>query len=125
MLIADHIAPILTVTGIVTGLVVLQFFFPQKVLKLLSKIEMRDEAGIFFARHWGLLAFSMGGLLVYAADHPELRAPVMLFAAIEKAGLVGFVILHAKRPYTQGLRLAAVFDGLCVLMYAAYLAGLA
>jgi hypothetical protein len=124
MIIADHIGIILDVTGAITGAVVLQFFFPEKVLHLLSKQTIRDEAGLFYARHWGLLAFAMGGLLLYAAGHAEARAPIMLFAAIEKAGLVGLIALHAKRPYTQGMRLAAVFDGICVLVYAIYLAGI-
>ncbi|HEX7642936.1 MAG TPA: hypothetical protein VF472_12085 [Burkholderiaceae bacterium] len=125
MIIADHISTILTVTGVVTGLVVLQFFLPVAVLRLLSKIDMHDEAGLFFARHWGLLAFVIGGLLVYSADHAEARGAIMLAAAVEKAGLVALVLLHGRRPYTRGLRLAAGFDGVCVLIYAAYLLGLA
>ncbi len=125
MIIADHIDIILDVTGAITAVVVLQFFFPQKVLRLLSKQTIHDEAGLFYARHWGLLAFAIGGLLIYAAGHAEARAAIMLFAAIEKAGLVGLIALHARRPYTQGMRLAAVFDGICVLVYAIYLAGIA
>jgi hypothetical protein len=125
MIIADHIAIILDVTGAVTGIVVLQFFFPAQVLRLLSKQAIHDEAGLFYARHWGLLAFAMGGLLIFAAGHAEARAAIMLFAAIEKAGLVGLVALHARHPHTQGMRLAAVFDGICVLVYAVYLAGIA
>lgn len=121
MFIADHISLILTVTGIVTGLVVLQFFFPRPVLRLLSKLAIEDEAGLFFARHWGLLAFVIGGLLVYAADHAEARSPIVLAAAIEKAGLVALVLLQRHKPFTKGLRLAAAFDGICVLVYAAYL----
>ncbi len=121
MFIADHISLILTITGIVTGLVVLQFFFPKPVLRLLSKLTIEDEAGLFFARHWGLLAFVIGGLLVYAADHAEARTPIMLAAAVEKAGLVALVLLQWNKPFTKGLRLAAVFDGICVLVYAAYL----
>jgi len=121
MFIADHISLILTITGIVTGLVVLQFFFPKPVLRLLSKLTIEDEAGLFFARHWGLLAFVIGGLLVYAADHAEARTPIMLAAAVEKAGLVALVLLQWNKPFTKGLRLAAVFDGICVSVYAAYL----
>jgi len=125
MIIADHISAILTVTGIVTALVVLQFFFPVAVLRLLSKLSIEDEAGLFFACHWGLLAFVIGGLLVYAAGHAEAREAIMIAAAVEKAGLVGLVLLNASKPFTHGLRLAAVFDGVCVLIYSAYLLGLA
>ena len=125
MIIVDHISAILTVTGIVTGLVVLQFFFPAPVLRLLSRLSIEDEAGLFFARHWGLLAFAVGGLLVYAAGHAEAREAIMIAAAVEKAGLVALVTLNRKKTFTQGLRPAAVFDAICVLIYAAYLCGIA
>lgn len=123
MLITDHISTILYVTGIVTALTVFQFFFPAKFLKLLNQITIHDEAGMFFARHWGLVVFSVGALLIYAADHPAARNAIILFALIEKLGLVALVVANAKHPFTRGLRLAAGFDTVCCLMYAAYLAG--
>ncbi|MGZ5780328.1 MAG: hypothetical protein ACXWIN_05145 [Burkholderiaceae bacterium] len=125
MFITDHISGILTVTGIITASAVLQFFFPVQILKHLNKLEIHDEAGLFFARHWGLLAFSIGALLVYAAGHPEARAPIMLFALIEKLGMVAFGVMHRNRAYMKGMRVAVVFDTICVLMYGTYLGGLA
>src|SRR4051812_42904936 len=103
MFISAHISTILIVTGVVTMLPIFQFFFPAQVLKLVNKLDIKDEAGLFFARHWGLLAFCIGALLVYAAWHPELRVPVMLLAAAEKAGIVALVALHRGRPYAKGL----------------------
>jgi hypothetical protein len=125
MLISDNISAILYVTGAITASVVIQFFFPAKALKLLNQIEIQDEAGRLFARHWGLLAFSMGALLIYAAGHPQARAAIMLFALIEKIGLVVLIVSDGKRAYTRGLRLTALFDSLCSLLYAAYLGGIA
>ena len=86
MVVADHISAILTVTGGITALPIFQFFFPAQTLKLLSKLSISDECGIFFARHWGILAFSIGALLIYAGAHAEARAPIMQFALIEKSG---------------------------------------
>jgi hypothetical protein len=125
MFIAEHISIILMVTGVLTGLPILQFFFPVQMLKYLNRLTINDEVGLFYARHWGLLAFCIGALLVYAATHPEIRAPIMLFAALEKWGMVALAVMHWKRPYTQGLRLAALFDLICMLLYGAYLANLA
>lgn len=121
MFITTHISTILIVTGAITALPILQFFFPVQVLKLLNKFDIKDDAGLFFARHWGLLAFCIGVLLMYAAWHPELRTPIMLLAALEKAGIVGLVALHWQRPYAKGLIGAAVFDSICVVLYGAYL----
>lgn len=125
MFITDHISIILMVTGAVTVLPIFQFFFPVQILKILNKLEIHDEAGLFFARHWGILAFSLGALLIYAATHAEARAAIMLFALIEKAGMVALVALHWNRPYTKGLRLAAAFDLICVVLYGVYLTGIA
>ncbi|HXA47575.1 MAG TPA: hypothetical protein VNW52_08085 [Burkholderiaceae bacterium] len=125
MPISDHISIILYVTGAITSLAVLQFFFPARFLKLLNQIEIHEEAGLLFARHWGLLAFSLGALLIYAADHPQARNAIMLFVLIEKVGLVILVASHSKRPYTRGLRLTALFDTICSVLYAAYLGGVA
>lgn len=121
MLVA-HFAAVLWVTGAITMTPVLQFLAPRQVLARMYRIELTDEAGLFFARHWGLLAAAFGGLLMFAAAHPELRPAVVTAALFEKAGiLVAFAIVR-RRPFARGLRLAVVFDTACVVMYAAWLA---
>jgi hypothetical protein len=125
MIIAQNIEGVLLVTGIVTALPILLFLFPSAGLKHLFKLGIDDPAGRFFARHWGLMAFSVGLLLVFAAHHPELRRPVMLVALIEKAGLVALIIAHWNQPHTRGLRGVVAFDGACVIVYALFLLGIA
>jgi pimeloyl-ACP methyl ester carboxylesterase len=120
----NQIARILAVSGAVTMLPVLQFFAPVQFLEHSSGIVIADDAGLLFARHWGLLAFSMGALLVYAARHPEARKPIVLAAAVEKLGLVVAIALAWGNPAMQGLHLAAIFDGACVLLYATWLLGI-
>src|ERR1700709_1724671 len=87
----DHISIILMVTGIVTALPILQFLFPALAIKLLYKLEIDDQAGLLFARHWGLMAACFGGLLIFASSHEEVRMPIVAAAMLEKAGLVGGV----------------------------------
>jgi hypothetical protein len=125
MIITDNIKAILVVTGVVTASPILQFLSPALGLKLLFKLGVPPGAGGFFARHWGLIVGGFGALLVYAAYHPELRAPLMLVALIEKAGLVTLIALDWSKPHTAGLRLSAAFDATCVLVYGAYLLHLA
>lgn len=125
MMITAHISAVLYVTGAITALPLFQFLFPAPVLKRFSQLEIKDEAGLFFARHWGLLVFCIGALLIYAAGHAEAREPIMLFALIEKLGLLVLMAAHWKRPYVKGLRGAAAFDLVCSLLYGAYLGGIA
>ena len=124
-MITQHISTILWITGIVTMLPILQLFFPATFLKILNQTEIRDELGMMFARHWGALVFVLGGLLVYAASHPELRGPIIAAALIEKAALVLLIIINLRQPFCKGFVLTAVFDGACCVIYALYLFGLA
>ena len=117
MILSDNLAGILLVTGLVTASPVLQFLAPALGLKVLFKLAPPEGAGGFFTRHWGLMATAFGALLIFASSHPEVRAPVMLAAMIEKAGLVGLIAADWREPHTAGMRLTAVFDSACVVLY--------
>jgi hypothetical protein len=121
-MLVEHFAAVLWVTGALTVTPIAQFFAPKLVLARMYQIELTDEAGLFLARHWGLLAASIGGLLLFAAAHPELRPAVVTAALVEKAGIVVAFLLVRNRPFARGLRLVAAFDALCVLLYAIWLA---
>ncbi len=123
--IARHIDAVMLVTGIATALPILLFLFPVVGLKHLFKLRIDDPAGRFFAQHWGLMAFSVALLLIYAAGHAELRRPVMLVAMIEKAGLVAMILASWNQPHARGLRGVALFDGACMIVYAWFLLGVA
>jgi hypothetical protein len=120
-MLAEHFAAVLWVTGAITTIPVLQFLAPRQVLARMYRIELTDEAGLLFARHWGLLAAAFGGLLMFAAAHPAVRPAVVTAALVEKAGIVVSFVLVRRRPFARGLRLVVVFDTACVLVYAAWL----
>ena len=121
-MLVEHFAAVLWVTGAFTMTPILQFIAPRPVLARLYRIELADEAGVLFARHWGLLAACIGGLLLFAAAHPELRPAVVTAALVEKAGIVLSVALVRRQPFARGLRLVVVFDSACVVVYAIWLA---
>jgi hypothetical protein len=120
-MLVEHFAVVLWVTGAITTTPVLQFLAPRQVLARMYRIELTDEAGLFFARHWGLVAASVGGLLMCAAAHPELRPAVVTAALFEKAGIVVAFAIVRRRPFARGLRMVVVFDTACVVTYAAWL----
>lgn len=121
-MLVEHFAAVLWVTGAITATPVLQFLAPRQVLARMYRIELTDEAGVLFARHWGLLAACFGGLLLFAAGHPAVRPAVVTAALVEKAGIVVAFLLVRRRPFARGLRLVAAFDAACVVVYAAWLA---
>ena len=82
-----------------------------------------EVVGIALVRHWGLLVFLVGVLLIYAAFHPEMREPITVVAAVEKIGF-GLGILGTslrRHPIAAGI---AVGDTLIPIVYVLYLLGL-
>ena len=68
---------ILIVTGAVAAIAVLQLIAPAPVLRMIFGEAPTDEVGLAVARHWGLLTFLIGALLIYAvADHAPLNQRV-------------------------------------------------
>ena len=116
-MIAKYFTPILYVTGLITMVPLAQFFAPAAVLSI-SGLQTGDAVGLLHAQHWGLLAFSIGALLVYAAKRPGVRRPIVLAAGVEKLGLCALVALGWSNPALQGLHPVLFIDGLCVLLYA-------
>ena len=121
-MIDKHFSKILIITGIITMLPIVMFFFPWAMLGLFG-LNVGREAGVPFTKHWGLLAFCFGALLVYSAKHVELRRPIVIAAAIEKIGLCVIIAMAWNEPSLQALRPILFVDGIIVLIYGLWLLG--
>ena len=122
-MIATHIELILIVTGAATATMLSQFFAPLPVLRLIFGEAPTDVVSLALARHWGLLIFCVGVLLIYAAFYLPVRVPILVVAVIEKVALGVWVLGTSLRR--QGI--AAVVAGgdlLIALVYVLYLSGL-
>src|SRR5262245_18583296 len=121
-LIATHIEPILIITGAITAIALVQFLAPSRVLRMIFGETPTDAISLALARHWGLLIFCVGVLLIYAAFHPSVRDPAMVFASTEKVALGTGVLGTSLRKHAIAAAIAAG-DSLIALVYIAYLAG--
>jgi len=121
-MIAAHIELILIVTGAATATMLTQFFAPLPVLRLIYGEAPTDRISVALARHWGLLIFCVGALLIYAAFYPSVRAPILVFAIIEKIGL-GVCMLGTSLPGQGIAAVLAAADLLMALVYVLYLSG--
>jgi hypothetical protein len=117
-----HIDIILIVTGALTAAALLQFFAPMPVLRMIYGDAPADEVSLVLARHWGLLIFLIGALLIYAAFLPAVRTPATLLAAIEKIAFSVGVLGTSLRKHPVAVAIAAG-DSLIALVYVLYLAG--
>ena len=121
-MVGTHIELILIVTGALTAIALLQFIAPASVLRMIYGEAPTDQVGLAVARHWGLLIFLVGTLLVYAAFHPSVRGPAMLIAVIEKVAL-GLGIFGTPLRTRPAAAAIAAGDLLIALIYVLYLAG--
>ena len=121
-MISAHIELILIVTGALTAIVLVQFIAPAPVLRMIYGEAPTDQVGLAVARHWGLLIFLVGALLVYAAFQPSVRVPAIVIAVIEKAAFALGIFGTPLRKHSAAVAMA-VGDSLIALVYVLYLAG--
>jgi hypothetical protein len=89
---------------------------PRQLLALILGEKTSDATVILIARHWSLLVALIGGLLIYAAYHPEARVPAMIVGAAEK--LVFGILVIASPLRRRRLTLAVVSaDAIMGLLY--------
>ena len=120
-MITSHIDAVLIVTGVGTASALVLFLLPSGVLRQI----IGDDAGpisIGLLRHWGLLLFCVGALLVYAAFHPTVREPAIVLASVEKFGFAACVFGTSVRQ-RRTVSIMAVADAAMVLLYALYFVG--
>lgn len=122
-MIASNIVPILLVSGIVTAGAVAAFLAPHAIVRVIFGATISESAAALVVRHWGLLVFLMGCLIVYAAYNPSSRVPILVAACIENAILIALFAIGGVR-WTAGMRVIAAVDGFFTVLYIAYLAGL-
>ena len=122
-MIGAHIESILIATGVLTAAALIVFFAPVPVLRVIcGAAAPTDVISKALARHWGLLIFCVGALIIYAAYHPAVRAPAMVLAAVEKIAFGVGVLFTSLRAHRVAATVA-VGDTLIALVYVLYLAG--
>jgi hypothetical protein len=123
-MLASSIGWILVVSGAVTAVAGLTaFLFPGPLLRLGFRVEGGGGSIVFFVRHWGVLLFVMGALILDSAYVPAARAPVLTAASIEKVAIV-LLIFFGPLKRTIPMTAIAIADGVFAILYVAYLAGL-
>lgn len=123
LVITSNIETVLIVTGALTAGMLAQFVAPSWMLRHTFGEVPSGPIGIALARHWGLLLFCVGALLVYAAFYPPVREAAVVLASVEKLGFVAGVFATSLRQ-RRTVAIMAVADGFMVLIYVLYLVGL-
>jgi hypothetical protein len=121
-MLAGQIEVILLITGLATAGAVVVFLAPGTMMKLLFGQAPSDALGMLIARHWGLLLFLVGALLVYAAYNAAVRPAALAIAVAEKVPFVLGLLVSPLRSRPAAL-VMAVADGGMAAVYLVYLIG--
>ena len=122
-MLAAHIEWILLLTGLATAGALVVFLLPVPMIKILFGQAPSDVLSLAITRHWGLLIFLVGALLIYAAYHPECRFPTLIVAIVEKAVFALAMFISPFRRRTAVLAMALADAGMAAV-YLMYLTGL-
>ncbi len=122
-MIGRYMKIILLVTGIATATMIAAFFAPGLVLAQLFVDPPTDAVSLAVTRHWGVLVFCFGVLLIYAAYRRDTRKPVLIVTILEKVVLVAGLLLLPLELHS-GAYVVAASDATFSLLYILYLAGL-
>jgi hypothetical protein len=122
-MVAAHIELILLTTGVATACALPLCLAPVTAMQIIFGQAPSDPITLNLARHWGLLIFCFGILLIYAAYHPEVRTIVLTLATLEKAAFATGVFTSPwrRRPLALFMALA---DAAFAALYLMYLAGI-
>jgi|SRR3954447_3237383 hypothetical protein len=112
--IINTIKPFLIVFGIATGLT-LPFAIDINLFKpMFGGLVDYTPSSVPALRHWGIMVFGIGMLMVLAAFRPWLRFETMLFSAVEKVFMVYLCIGNFSQPWARGYLLPLLIDSTIV-----------
>ena len=81
---------------------------------MLGGLVEYTPASVPALRHWGIMVFGIGALMIVAAFRPWLRFETMVFSTVEKAFLIYLFLSNLGRPWVMGYIFAFVIDSTIV-----------
>lgn len=106
--------PFLVITGLITMAPVMMALSPEAGLMELFQLKLDTEYTLV-VQQFGLMLFLVGLLTVISAFKTGFIFPIMLYSALERAGMVVFTILNVQHHYVEGFLQPTGFDLLCVI----------
>ena len=112
---------IMLVSGALTCTMVYAAIAPQAMLQSTFGETLEGPLADLVVRNWGALIFLVGGMLIYGAFRPEVRALVLVVAGASKVVFIALVLSNGGR-YTGGQAgISIAVDAVMVLVFTAYL----
>ena len=112
---------ILIVAGLFTLGMLYAFFAPFAALQCLFGQTLEGPVANMVVRNWGALIALIGGMILYASNHPACRRFILWVTGISKIVFIWLVIAGGTQFLGHPIALAALVDIVIVLLFAGYL----
>jgi len=113
----------LIVAGVVTCMPLLFAIDAKLIRPMLGGLVDYTPASVPALRHWGIMIFGIGALMVVAAFRPWLRFETMLFSTVEKAFMVYLFLSNLGQPWAKGYLFPFLVDSTIVAYSILYFIG--
>src|SRR5215467_6416530 len=84
------------------------------VTPMLGGLVDYTPSSVPILRHWGIMVFGIGALMVAAAFRPWLRFETMLFSTVEKFFMVYLFLSNLGQPWAMGYLFLFLVDATIV-----------
>jgi hypothetical protein len=112
--IARTIKWFLIVFGVVTSMTLPFAIDINLITPMLGGLVDYTPSSVPALRHWGIMIFGIGALMVVAAFRPWLRFETMVFSTIEKSFMVYLFLTNLGQPWTMGYLFPFLLDSTIV-----------
>lgn len=119
--IVSNIRWIMIVTGVLTTTMLYAAFAPEAALRSTFGEALSGPVAHVVVRNWGALIGLIGGMLIFGAFNPPVRALVLMVAAASKAVFVGLVLSQGSQFLGYQAGLAVVIDSVVFAIFVWYL----
>jgi hypothetical protein len=113
--IARTLKPFLVVAGLLTGVTVVFGLDFDLFRPMFRDLVDYTPASVPALRHWGIMVFGIGMLMVAAAFRPWLRFETMVYVILEKAFLLYLFVRDLGEPWAMGYAGPVAIDTIIVL----------
>src|SRR5262249_2762339 len=110
----------LIVAGVATSSALLFAIDANLITPMLGGLVDYTPSSVPILRHWGIMVFGIGALMVVGAFRPWLRFETMLFSTVEKAFLVYLFISNLGQPWGMGYLFMFMLDSTIVVYSIVY-----
>jgi hypothetical protein len=107
--------PFLVIFGLLTGVTVVFALDIDLFRPMFRDLVDYTPASVPALRHWGIMVFGIGMLMVAAAFRPWLRFETVLFAGLEKAFLLYLFVRDLGEPWAMGCVGPVAVDSIIVV----------